>query len=75
MPPDPNRTRDKALIDIAGYLKSIDRSLRELVRQNKVGTGLLPLSDYLKGEGSATDPATGSAQTSPYGEGTSQPYT
>jgi hypothetical protein len=69
--PDPNRTRDRALIDIAGYLKSIDRSLREIVRQNKVSTGLLPLDSYLRGEDSAADPASGIEHTGPYIEGTS----
>jgi hypothetical protein len=68
---DPNRDRDRALRDIAGYLKSIDRSLREIVRQNKVGNGMMPLSEYLEGERSSdsTDPANGEEHVGPYGTG------
>jgi hypothetical protein len=68
---DPNRDRDRALRDIAGYLKSIDRSLREIVRQNKVGNGLMPLSEYLEGErgSDSTDSANGSEHVGPYGTG------
>jgi hypothetical protein len=68
---DPNRDRDRALRDIAGYLKSIDRSLREIVRQNKVGNGMMPLSEYLEGERSSdsTTPASGEEHVGPYGTG------
>lgn len=35
MPTDPNTRRDKALADIAGYLKSIDRSLKVIARNSR----------------------------------------
>ena len=35
MPTDPNARRDKALADITGYLKSIDRSLKVIARNTQ----------------------------------------
>ena len=67
---DPNRDRDRALRGIEGYLKSIDRSLKKLVRLQELRAGTSTMDDYYRGEDSdSTDPASGTEHVGPYGSG------
>jgi hypothetical protein len=76
MAADPNRNRDQSLAEIARYLKSIDITLKEIVRRLKRSSGDASFRSYISGEeeDGASTPA-GSAEPGPYGTGTSQPYT
>lgn len=83
MPTDPNRARDKALEDVARYLKSIDNTLQDIAKTIKRRSGGLRFNNYQEGEPrDSTNPAGGikptdpsaEPQEGPYGAGTSQPY-
>jgi hypothetical protein len=68
---DPNRDRDRALRDIAGYLKSIDGRLRKLVRLQELRSGVTTPTEYFNrgDDDDSTDPANGEEHVGPYGTG------